>query len=108
MILYSQSAREQLGKIIVSLSDIKYKADRQLAEKYVDAILLYIEDHILHIGNPISKRNHAGFKGLEVRYIRYKRNSKTQWIVYYIKEGDDYLVIRITNNHIDHKPIKGF
>ena len=65
------------------------------------------EQRTYRLGNNISQRKHKGYTKTVVRYFRYKRNKQTQWLVYYVQEGDDYLVIKIANNHTDHAALKG-
>ena len=107
MVGYSTNTQLLLSKIIIALSHPKYKGSEALAQQYINDMYHNIENRVAKIGNNISKRKHKGYTKTVVRYFRYKRNQNTQWLVYYVQEGDNYIIIKIANNHSDHAALKG-
>ena len=108
MVLYSKISLETLANLVNALQRGKFMYDEDFAIKYKNEMLHYFDGKIGLMGKPISKRKFARYKKYKVHYIRYKRkSSSTNWYAYYISKNENYLVIKIANNHTDHAALKG-
>ena len=101
MLRYTQQANEDLSRILAGLLSFRIgdALDPSLTEEHANRIFDDIVDHIDTIETLAFHRTNT-FVGLECYggYVyTYKRN-RTDWYAFYDKNGQDYVVNRITNN----------
>ena len=101
MLIYTQQANEDLSQILAGLISFRINGASIPALSMEHAVSIFddITDHITAIPTySLHLRN--TFDGLE-RYgqfvYTYKRN-RTNWYAFYDKEGENFIVRRITNN----------
>lgn len=101
MLRFTNQAISDLAQILAGLVSFRIgsSVDPALTHEHAERIYDDILDHIGTIPQvPLHMTN--TFEGLE-RYGKYvytyKRN-RTSWYAFYDKEGDNYIVRRITNN----------
>lgn len=101
MLNFTPQAIEDLAQILAGLINFRIggAADPALTQEHAESIFDDILEHIHTIpSSPLHQTN--TFEGL-ARYgqfvYTYKRN-RTNWYAFYDKEGENYIVRRITNN----------
>ena len=101
MLAYTPQAIDDLSLILAGLISFRIGGASipALTHEHAEAIYDDILNHIESIPEqPLHFRNN--FEGME-RYgeylFTYKRN-RTSWYAFYDKEGDDFIVRRISNN----------
>jgi hypothetical protein len=107
MIITSESVKFYLYELAILLVEKEYFGFIEAADKYVDDIIDYFENNIATAPRRVSTKKIRGYSKHVVYYVVYKRNKRTQWLVYFITEADDYLIIKVSNNHTDHAILKG-
>ena len=75
------------------------------ALQYVSDMKNYVEAYIAILPTypapPYFSKYQAG-----MQYVTYKPNNRTTWYVFFLQEGNRYLVCYITNNHFEGQYIR--
>ncbi len=105
-IVFSEDVLEYLQSLILILEKNNYFSNKTKAKEYVDDIYFFYEKNI-----PIAHSLGCGAtKGLSgnlfrtygsnCRALTYRKNKNTTWCAVYNTKNDQYLVLRIFNNHV--------
>lgn len=89
----SRAADSYLQSLIDVLYEEEYFGFREDAKAYVDAIYDFLHDLPNHIAKP------SPIPELSRWYCRFEANRNTTWFVCFDRQGEDYLVRAVFNNH---------
>ena len=101
MLKFSLQANEDLSQVLAGLISFRISGASipALTQEHAESIFNEITDQISTIPNqPLHLRNNFEGLGCYGEFLfTYKRN-RTSWYAFYDKEGDDFIVNRISNN----------
>jgi hypothetical protein len=88
-----------LDELLVVLYGKNYFSFPDDAEKYVKAIVKYIEYYTGILPGTPAPAQFTRY-GKDMKYITYRANKATQWYIFYQQSENVFLIRHITNNHV--------
>ena len=98
MLQYQNNALSFLDDLIYKLFTKEYFGFIESSEDYTDKIVDFMDENIERFP---SRKTPTKLKYFGNYYIFYKINPRTTWFIFFEKDGDDFLITRIINNHCE-------
>lgn len=95
-IKYNPEVINYLNQLTFILFEKDYFSYFENSVHYKDKIIDFIDDNIQHFP---SRKTPSKIQQLGSNYIFYQSNQRTTWYVFFDKEGTNYLITSIINNH---------
>ncbi len=95
-IRYNSEVINYLNQLTFILFTNDYFSYFENAVNYKDKIIDFIDENIYCFP---SRKTPLNIKYLGLNYISYQSNQRTTWYVFFEKEGNNYLITNIINNH---------
>lgn len=95
-IFYNTDVEYFLNNLIFVLYKEEYFNYMENAIEYKDKIIDFIDENIKSFPH---KKTPLLISYLGTNYIFYKSNSRTTWYIFFEKNGNQFYISHITNNH---------
>lgn len=96
MILFDNEVVDYLDNLVFELYKKEYFGFVESADAFVLKLADFIYENIEKLP---SRKTPSKIQQLGSNYIFYQSNQRTTWYVFFDKEGTNYLITSIINNH---------
>ena len=97
-IIYQNDVLDYFDDLVYLLFNKEYFSYQENAEKYLEKLVHFVYHNIIDFPR---RKTPQELKYLGSHYIFYNSNKRTTWYIFFEKDGDDYLITGILNNHCE-------